>query len=375
MMKKLAHPTMHSGSRHRDGRPFGRKHNDRQGETNDDYCHVIPALSKDNLYYNIIDDEWYNHGDDTKLSFIEAENQYLRDTLYPAYEKQMERYKKNRQYGRVKEFDDWLSDNLKSGKITIDQQIIQIGNYDDGSVDADTLLDITVDYINESEEWNQAHGIMCVTLDLALHLDERVNGVITPHIHHNRIFLYEDDGIVKCGQEQALRRSDLELPDVTSKVGRHNNLKMTFTKEHREIYLDICERHGVEIDRTAIPDGNVNHLENDEFIFKQTKRKKQQAEKMMEEATVMNEESQQMRLDAQQMLQQAMRLFSAMISKSEEEMKKALEEAKELQEQYEVGTDDAIDATMEELNRMIEELDRKFGPREQSSDEDDYEFT
>ena len=381
-MKKKFHPTMHSASRHRDGRAFGRKHNDRQGETNGDYCHVVPALSKDNLYYNIIDGEWYQHGDTTKLSFIEAEDQFLRETLYPAYEEQMNKHRKNRQYGRVKEFDAWYADNLKAGKITIDQQIIQIGNYDDGSVDADTLLDITVDYLNESAVWNKEHGINCVTLSVALHRDERVNGVITPHIHHNRVFLYEEDGITKSGQEKALRGSDLTLPDPTQKVGRYNNLKMTFTKEHRELYLDICERHDVEIDRTAIPDGNIHHLENDEFIFLQTKRKKEQAEQMLSEAAIREEKSQQMELNAQQMLQQAMKLFAAMISKSEEEMKKALEEAKELQEQYAAcaydnDSDDSssIDATMEELNRMIEELDRKFGVREHDDDEDEYEFT
>ena len=41
----------------------------------------------------------------------------------------------------------------------------------------------------------------------------------------------------------------IERPDKTKEVGKHNNPLMTFTAEARELYYEICERYGLEIDR------------------------------------------------------------------------------------------------------------------------------
>ena len=141
-MDKQFHLTMHSASRHSDGRVFGRYHNDREGETFSEECHVVPELSKDNIYYNVIDDCYYTHDEaqnGSYSSFKDAEDDFIKYALKDAYEAQQERYRAHRQYCRCKDIDAWYEDCRKSGRITVDQVWLQIGNNDDGSVDRDTL--------------------------------------------------------------------------------------------------------------------------------------------------------------------------------------------------------------------------------------------
>ena len=102
-MSNEFHPSLHSASRHSDGRTFGRYHNDREGETFSDECHVVPELSKDNIYYNVIDDVYYTHADaqnGSYTTFKDAEDTFIKDALKDAYEAQQERHRAHRQYNR-----------------------------------------------------------------------------------------------------------------------------------------------------------------------------------------------------------------------------------------------------------------------------------
>ena len=332
-MSNEFHPSLHSASRHKDGRTFGRYHNDREGETFSDECHVVPELSKDNIYYNVIDDVYYTHDDaqnGSYTSFKDAEDTFIKDALKDAYEAQQERHRAHRQYNRCKSIDDWYEDNRKSGKITVDQVWMQIGNYDDGSVDKDTLYSVVVDYLQQQQDYDRKHNIDCVILDVAIHVDERVNGVITPHAHINRIFFGRDkDGRRIAGQEACFNQSDLLRPDESKKVSHYNNRKMTYTKDSREIYLNVCEAHSIPISREPLPDGNKRHKELDSYITQQNRRKKQEtaeaekrAQKAEERAKQALNEAEQAKqaLDAMRAQMQAMQAQIDMLTRAGEDI-------------------------------------------------------
>lgn len=308
MIEKQVHPTLHSSSRHRDGRVFGRYHNDREGETFSEECHVVPELSKDNIYYNVIDDVYYTHADaqnGSYTSFKDAEDIFIKDALKDAYEAQQERYRAHRQYNRCKDIDTWYEDCRKSGKITVDQVWLQIGNYDDGSVDKDTLYSVVVDYLQQQADYNKLHNIDCVILDVAIHVDERINGVITPHAHINRIFFGKDkEGRRIAGQEACFNQSDLLIPDSSKKVSQYNNRKMTYTKDSREIYLNVCEAHDIQISREPLPRGNKRHKELDAYITQQNRRKKQETAEAEKRAELAEERAKQALNDAEQAKQE-----------------------------------------------------------------------
>ena len=326
MIGKQVHPTLHSASRHSDGRVFGRYHNDREGETFSEECHVVPELSKDNIYYNIIDDVYYTHADaqnGSYLSFKDAEDIFIKDVLKDAYEAQQERHRAHRQYDRCKSIDDWYEDCRKSGKITVDQVWLQIGNYDDGSVDKDTLYSVVVDYLQQQADYNKLHNIDCVILDVAIHVDERINGVITTHAHINRIFFGRDkEGRRIAGQEACFNQSDLTSPDKSKKTSNYNNRKMTYTKDSREIYLNVCEAHGINISREALPRGNKRHKELDAYITQQNRRKKQETEEAEKRAEIAEKRAKQAKqeLDATLAQMQAMQNQINMLTRARDEI-------------------------------------------------------
>ena len=316
MIEKQVHPTLHSASRHRDGRVFGRYHNDREGETFSEECHVVPELSKDNIYYNVIDDVYYTHADaqnGSYSSFKDAEDIFIKDALKDAYEAQQARHRAHRQYNRCKDIDMWYEDCRKSGKITVDQVWLQIGNYDDGSVDKDTLYSVVVDYLQQQADYNKLHNIDCVILDVAIHVDERINGVITPHAHINRIFFGKDkEGRRIAGQEACFNQSDLLIHDTSKKVSQYNNRKMTYTKDAREIYLNVCEAHDIQISRETLPRGNKRHKELDAYITQQNRRKKQETEEAEKRAELAEERAEKAKQELDATLAQ-MRAMQAQI--------------------------------------------------------------
>lgn len=387
-MSNEFHPSLHSASRHRDGRTFGRYHNDREGETFSEECHVVPELSKDNIYYNVIDDVYYTHADaqnGSYTTFKDAEDTFIKDALKDAYEAQQERYRAHRQYSRCKDIDSWYEDNRKSGKITVDQMWMQIGNYDDGSVDKDTLYDVVVDYLQQQQDYDRKHNIDCVILDVAIHVDERVNGVITPHAHINRIFFGRDkDGRRIAGQEACFNQSDLLRPDETKKAGHYNNRKMTYTKDSREIYLNVCEAHDIQISREPLPDGNKRHQELDSYITQQNRRKKQEtaeaekrAQKAEERAKQALNEAEQARqqLDATLAQMQAMRAQIDMLTRArddiDEENKKKLSDSERVV--FEFGckmSKEHADAWKQFLNDKYDDATRES----ESESEKDFEL-
>lgn len=54
-------------------------------------------------------------------------------------------------------------------------------------------------------------------------------------------------------QEKALREAGIELPDPSKPEGRYNNRKITFDKMRREMFQEICLKHGLNIEVVPRP--------------------------------------------------------------------------------------------------------------------------
>ena len=96
-------------------------------------------------------------------------------------------------------------------------------------------------------------------LSIALHGDET-----SPHAHIRRVWDYETKDGPTLGQDKALQAAGVELPDPSKPKGRYNNRKMTFDAMMREKWLDICERHGLRLDREPVP--GMRHKDKADYI-------------------------------------------------------------------------------------------------------------
>lgn len=384
-MSNEFHPSLHSASRHSDGRVFGRYHNDREGETFSEECHVVPELSKDNIYYNVIDDVYYTHDEahnGSYTTFKDAEDDFIKDALKDAYEAQQERYRAHRQYCRCKDIDAWYEDCRKSGKITVDQVWLQIGNYDDGSVDKDTLYEVVVDYLQQQADYDKQHNIDCVILNVAIHVDERINGVITPHAHINRVFFGKDkEGRRIAGQEDCFNQSDLTRPDESKKTCQYNNRKMTYTKDSRQIYLDVCEAHDINISREPLPTGNKKHKELDAYITQQNRRKKQETAEAEKRAALAEERAKQAEneaeqaknaLDATLAQMQAMQAQIDMLTRASEDINE--ENKKKLSDSERVVFEFGCKMSKEHADEWQQFLDDKYDTVCSTTSNKDFEF-
>lgn len=125
--------------------------------------------------------------------------------------------------------------------------ILQIGKAGDGISEAEKAelsKRVNFDFI---KEMHKRYGKNFVPLDLSGHYDE-----ISIHWHYRGVFVFNGKDGLEPNQSKALQALGIERPDLTKPIGKHNNPLMTFTKEARELYYEIFERHGLEIDREVI---------------------------------------------------------------------------------------------------------------------------
>lgn len=244
----------HNGRAGKNG-TYNPKHNDREfdvGKSEEINSEMTPY----NVYWNCVNQEAVCHKDrgDNWHSFTEVEKAAY-EILYKDYlDGQNTRHIAGRHKERCRTMDD-LRENRKTCP---EETIYQIGNIN-GSVDYNVLLDVTAEFLKTIQE---RYGSHVHVLNWALHVDES-----TPHIHERHVF----DVINKYGerqpkQEQALRELGFELPDPNKKEGKYNNRKMSYDAECRRLFIEICKKHGIEIEEEPIY-GGKKYLEKQEFII------------------------------------------------------------------------------------------------------------
>lgn len=230
--------TQHSG---RMGSP---RHNDRSFDK-DKASHIDKSMTSENKYKSY-----------DGLPFAEAEKKFYQDHFQEMINDINERARKVYHPERMTDVD-----KLLQSKNTMPEEVIlQIGNKDT-HVTPKQLEDVAEDF----RKWhNRKFGKHVVFLNMALHVDEK-----TPHIHIRRVWIYEHEkGFKAIGQHKALEQMGYELPDKSKPRGRNNNLKQVYTAECREKWLEICKKHGLEVEEKPLHKApNEQNLKKNDYIL------------------------------------------------------------------------------------------------------------
>ena len=258
--------TKHNGRTGKKG-TYNVKHNDRNFDVkNSD--HIDESRVAQNVYWDCYQGYCFAGLEEPRhYTFSEVERAYY----FEHYGDHVEAQNERNEAARHKERNRTIDDVLKNKNTCPEESVLQLGNID-GTVPAPVLAQISAEYF---EEFDKRFGSHIHILDWALHLDET-----TPHIHERHVF----DALNKYGeicpqQDKALEELGCELSDPTKPKGRYNNRKMSFDAECRKMFLEICHRHGLEIDMEPVY-GGKSYLEKADYIVQKLK---DENEKLAEE--------------------------------------------------------------------------------------------
>lgn len=246
--------TRHNGRKSNKG-AYSTKHNDRNYDY-EEAPNIDETKTDSNYYWNRYDGGYYHKDREGKLTFEEAEQKFYKEGFTKQWERTNERYKSNGHKERCKSFEDWckLDCNLP------EECYIQIGDKENHCSKQDFIKVMNL-YYKRLNDWNKQHNYPFVILDTAFHFDEAV-----PQMHERRVWKYTDkDGTLCIGQEKALEQAGVPLPNPNKPKSRHNNRKMTFDKEIREIYLQCCLECGLEVETEPLQ-GVRHNLSKDEVL-------------------------------------------------------------------------------------------------------------
>lgn len=238
--------TMHGSRTDSRGRVHGAKHNDRNFDT-ERASNIDSSRSAENQYWHCY------KGVMPELTFEEAELRFYEENFGKRLEEINARHLKNRHPERCKTMEEWK----KVRQYAPEEITIQIGKTEEHAT-REQLVECFSEFWKRVLEWNKEHGMPFRTLSRALHMDEAV-----PHIQIRRVWVYQDGGELRLGQEKALRAAGLDLPDPSRPEGRRNNRKMVFDKWCRELWLDICREKGLDLERDPLPNGRHNRDKED----------------------------------------------------------------------------------------------------------------
>lgn len=237
----------HNSRANSSGRVHGTKHNDRDFDT-DLADNIDQEKSAENVYWHLYQQE------SPEMTFTEAELKFYVQTFGEQLQRTNDNYLRQSHPERCKDMETWKMARQNAPEETV----LQIGKME-GHADAATLMKCFQEYNRRLEQWNQDHGKPFTQLSYALHVDEAV-----PHIQTRRVWHYQDaQGLTKIGQEKALAKAGVELPDPGKKESRKNNRKVSFDKMTRELWLEVLTEHGLDIEKIPVPDGKHNREKED----------------------------------------------------------------------------------------------------------------
>ena len=201
-----------------------------------------------------------DQGKEDNFSFEQIELAFYEEHYGNYVMKQNERHVKARHPDRCKEVEDvW-----KNKKTCPEESIYQLGTIDKHA-SAETLVKI---FEELKKEFENRFGSNVHIIDWALHMDEA-----TPHIHERHVFEATNEyGEIEPKQEAALEELGFELPNPEKKRSKTNNRKVVFDSACRTMFLDICKRHGLELDEEPSYGGR-KYLEKQDYIRMKQKEK------------------------------------------------------------------------------------------------------
>ena len=263
--------TRHNGRSGSHG-TYNVKHNDRNFDVkNSD--HIDEVRTQKNVYWNC----YQGTVEERTLTFSEVEKKFYEEHYGCYVLAQNLRNEEARHAERNRSIDDVLQNK----KTCPEETLLQLGNIDK-TVDVETLIKISQEYF---EEFDKRFGSNIHILDWALHLDES-----TPHIHERHVFDATNQyGEICPMQDKALEELGIELPDPDKPKGRYNNRKMTFDATCRELFLSICQKHGLEMEMEPIY-GGASYLEKADYIVQKLRTENERLTNENEQLQIKNDE-------------------------------------------------------------------------------------
>lgn len=250
--------TVHNGRASKDG-AYSPKHNDRNFD-----------ISKaENIDPTRTEGNWYWQRSREPMTFEEDEKRFYNKYFADSLAARNERYRASRHKERIKTMDEYRTNK----RYCPEETILQIGKAGD-TVDPALLKEICKEHIN----WEIKTFPNVQVLNAALHVDEQG----APHMHERKVWIaHSADGLI-VGQAKALEEMGIQRPHPEKEKDRYNNPKTTYTAMCREHFLEVCKKHGLEIELE--PDKTSKRgLELVEYKRQQEEKKLSETEKHLEE--------------------------------------------------------------------------------------------
>ncbi len=199
-----------------------------------DATHIDPDREHLNLF-------WSHDGN---KDFAKSEREYYKKTYSADLERKNQAYLKKGHPESIRTIDDVL----KNKKTAPEELLLAVGKMGE-TASSEIIQECFQDYIKEMLDWNNKNNRPMKLLNVAFHVNE--DGV--PHLHIRRSWHYKDKyGNLTLNQNKALENAGIELPDPNKKISRYNNRKITFDAMMRKKWLDICEKHGLKVEREPV---------------------------------------------------------------------------------------------------------------------------
>lgn len=223
--------TLHNARAGKNG-VFSASHNDRTFKSQDEK--VRREKTPENLYWCLGSNEM--HKSAPIQNFDEVEREVYIKYFSKALTAQNEKHKKAGNLNRIKSIDDYR----RSKRTCPEEVLLYIGNKDTHA-DVDTIQTISSEYLR----WQVKTFPNVLPLDAAVHVDE--SGA--PHMHLRQVWrAFDKNHNPIVSQTKALRELGLERPDTSKRESRYNNAKQTFTRICREMLLELCAAHGLDVE-------------------------------------------------------------------------------------------------------------------------------
>ena len=272
--------TRHNGRSGKDG-VYNPLHNDRRFDPEHSE-HIDNERVRQNIYWDCYQGytTMADRGKEDNFSFNQIEMAYYVDHYSDYVINQNKRHEKARHPDRCK----GVEDVLKNKKTCPEESIYQLGTIDEHA-SVETLVLVFDEF---KKEFDERFGSNVHIIDWSLHMDEA-----TPHIHERHVFDATNRyGEIEPKQEAALEELGFELPNPEKKRSKTNNRKVVFYSACRTMFLDICKRHGLEIDEEPSYGGR-QYLEKQDYI-----RMKQKEEIAVQQEMLNQQRDKALRIEA-----------------------------------------------------------------------------
>ena len=245
--------TRHNGRFGKDG-VYNPLHNDRRFDPEHSE-HIDNEKVRQNIYWDCYQGytTMEDRGKEDNFSFSQIELAYYSEHYSDYVINQNKRHEKARHPDRCK----GVEEILKNKKTCPEESIYQLGTIDEHA-SVETLVRVFDEF---KKEFDERFGSNVHIIDWSLHMDEA-----TPHIHERHVFDATNRyGEIEPKQEAALEELGFELPNPEKKRSKTNNRKVVFDSACRTMFLDICKRHGLELDEEPAYGGR-QYLEKQDYI-------------------------------------------------------------------------------------------------------------